>query len=393
MMHQIMNNLDYAIAQYPNELVTYGGNGQVFSNWIQFRLCLHYLSELDNDQTLVMSSGHPVGLFPSCYESPRCVITNGMMIPRFSTPDEYQRLFALNVTQYGQMTAGSWVYIGPQGIVHGTTLTVLNACRRMYGGKADTAGKVFLTSGLGGMSGAQAKAATITGVVGIIAEIDESHLKKRHAQGWLDEYTDNVDELITRVRKYKVLKETRSIGYHGNVVNIWEKLVEIYKETGEQIVDLGSDQTSCHDIKGGGYLPVDMKVKDAQELIAADPAEFLNRTQATLRRHIEAINYLSEKTNLYFWDYGNAFLLEAGRAGADVFREGSNTLYRYQSYVQDIMGDIFSLGFGPYRWIFASGTDEDLIKGDKIAIEVLEKIMASGNIRERIIKIMSIFLT
>ena len=384
MMHQIMNNLDYAIAQYPNELVTYGGNGQVFSNWIQFRLCLHYLAQLDVDQTLVMSSGHPVGLFPSSCESPRCVITNGMMVPRFSTPDEYQRLFALNVTQYGQMTAGSWCYIGPQGIVHGTTLTVLNACRRMYGGVADTAGKVFLTSGLGGMSGAQAKAATITGVVGIIAEIDESHLKKRHKQGWLDEYTSDVNELVERVRHYKKAKETRSIGYHGNVVDIWEKLVDVYKQTGEQIVDLGSDQTSCHDIKGGGYLPVDMAVKDAQALIAANPDEFLSRVQDTLRRHIDAINYLSERTNLYFWDYGNAFLLEAGRAGANVFRDGSTMLYRYQSYVQDIMGDIFSLGFGPYRWIFGSGTDEDLIKGDQIAIQVLEKIMDSGDIRRQI---------
>lgn len=375
MMHQIMNNLDYAIAQYPNELVTYGGNGQVFSNWIQFRLTLHYLSILDNDQTLVMYSGHPFGIFPSAPESPRCVITNGMMIPRFSTPEEYQKLFALNVTQYGQMTAGSWCYIGPQGIVHGTTLTVLNACRRIYG-TSDVAGKVFLTSGLGGMSGAQAKAATICGCVGVIAEIDLNHLIKRKNQGWLDEYYSDVDELIEKMRFYKAERKGISIGYHGNVVDIWERLVDIFNTTGEELVELGSDQTSCHDIKGGGYLPVGYTIEQGKEMVAADPEKFLTEVQATLRRHVEAINRLSEG-KLYFWDYGNAFLLEAGRAGADVFKTEEKINFKYPSYVQDIMGDIFSLGFGPYRWIMASGLEQDLLKGDEIAIKVLTDIMES----------------
>jgi len=376
MMHQIMNNLDYAIAQYPNELVTYGGNGQVFSNWMQFRLTMHYLSIMNEEQTLVMNSGHPLGLFPSSRNSPRCIITNGMMIPRFSTPSQYQKSFALGVTQYGQMTAGSWCYIGPQGIVHGTTLTVLNAFRRKFGSSSG-AGRVFITSGLGGMSGAQAKAATICGCIGVIAEIDKSHLIKRQKQGWLDIYTDDVDEIISLIRHYREEKRATSIGYHGNIVRLWEKLVEVYEKSGELLVDIGSDQTSCHDIRGGGYLPIELTAEDAKTYIATNEAKYLELVRGTLCRHINALNKLS-KAGLYFFDYGNAFLLEAGRAGADVFENGSTTKFKYPSYVQHIMGDIFSLGFGPYRWICSSGKPSDLKKTDEIAISVLEGIVDDG---------------
>lgn len=376
MMHQIMNNLDYDVAQYPNELVTYGGNGQVFSNWIQFRITLNYLSRMTSEQTLVMYSGHPFGLFPSSSEAPRCVITNGMMIPRWSTTEQYQKSFALGVSIYGQMTAGSWCYIGPQGIVHGTTLTLLNACRRKFG-TSDLSGKVFVTSGLGGMSGAQAKAASICGCVGVIAEADIYHLKKRHAQGWLDEYTSDLDTIITKIRTYSAEKKSISLGYQGNIVDLWERIAKIYVETGELLVDIGSDQTSCHDIRGGGYLPNGITSLQAKTFIASNENLFMEKVQETLRRHIDAINTLSEG-GLYFFDYGNAFLLEAGRAGADVFKTAAKKQFKYSSYVQHIMGDIFSLGFGPYRWICTSALESDLLKTDQIAIDVLESILESG---------------
>ncbi|KAK2713783.1 hypothetical protein QYM36_009608 [Artemia franciscana] len=377
-MLMIMNNLDSKVAQFPQELVTYGGNGQVFSNWAQFRLTMKYLSELDEDQTLVMYSGHPCGLFPSSPIAPRLVITNGMMIPKYSTSENYDRLFGLGVTMYGQMTAGSYCYIGPQGIVHGTTLTVLNAGRRYL--KLDSLkGIAFLTSGLGGMSGAQAKAATICGCVGIVAEVSYDALKKRFDQGWLLEITDDLDKLMERIREAKAKQESTSIGFHGNIVAIWERLVEEYNNTGELLVELGSDQTSCHCPFSGGYYPVQLTYKEANELLAENPEKFRELVKDSLRRQVLAINALADK-GLFFWDYGNAFLLEARRAGADVTKLGDLTglLFRYPSYVQDIMGDIFSLGFGPFRWICASGKAEDLEKTDKIAISVLENILSEG---------------
>ncbi|XP_054831811.1 urocanate hydratase [Eublepharis macularius] len=370
-MHMIMNNLDPAVAQFPQELVTYGGNGQVFSNWAQFWLVMHYLSEMTEEQTLVMYSGHPLGLFPSHRNAPRLVITNGMVIPNYSSRDEYEKLFAMGVTMYGQMTAGSYCYIGPQGIVHGTVLTVLNAGRR-YLGAENLAGKVFVTSGLGGMSGAQAKAAVIAGCVGIIAEVDEAALLKRHRQGWLMEITNSLDHCIVRLREARKHKVTLSLGYHGNVVDLWERLVDEFNKTGELLVDLGSDQTSCHNPFNGGYYPVQLNFKEANQLMASSPEEFKVLVQESLRRQVAAINKLSDQ-GMFFWDYGNAFLLEAQRAGADVGKEGaSKGEFRYPSYVQHIMGDIFSLGFGPFRWVCTSGSPEDLAITDSIAKSVLE---------------------
>ncbi|KAH0630186.1 hypothetical protein JD844_012899 [Phrynosoma platyrhinos] len=333
-MHMIMNNLDPAVAQFPQELVTYGGNGQVFSNWAQFWLVMHYLSEMTEDQTLVMCSGHPLGLFPSHRNAPRLVITNGMVIPNYSSRDEYEKMFAMGVTMYGQMTAGSYCYIGPQGIVHGTVLTVLNAGRR-YLGMENLAGKVFVTSGLGGMSGAQAKAAVIAGCVGIIAEVDEAALLKRHQQG--------------------------------------ERLLVEFEKTGDLLADLGSDQTSCHNPFNGGYYPVQLTFKEANQLMSSNPVKFRALVQESLRRQVAAINKLSDQ-GMFFWDYGNAFLLEAQRAGADVENRGaSKGTFRYPSYVQHIMGDIFSLGFGPFRWVCTSGNPEDLASTDCIASSVLEE--------------------
>ncbi|XP_005383891.1 PREDICTED: urocanate hydratase isoform X1 [Chinchilla lanigera] len=376
-MHMIMNNLDHAVAQFPQELVTYGGNGQVFSNWAQFWLTMHYLSKMTEDQTLVMYSGHPLGLFPSSPGAPRLVITNGMVIPNYSSRTEYEKLFALGVTMYGQMTAGSYCYIGPQGIVHGTVLTVLNAARR-YLGIEDLAGKVFVTSGLGGMSGAQAKAAVIVGCIGVIAEVDKEALVKRRQQGWLMEVTDSLDHCIERLRKARKKKEVLSLGYHGNIVDLWERLVHELDTTGELLVDLGSDQTSCHNPFNGGYYPVQLSFVEAQHLMASNPPAFKDLVQESLRRHISAINRLA-KEKFFFWDYGNAFLLEAHRAGADVAKKGAQkTEFRYPSYVQHIMGDIFSQGFGPFRWVCTSRDPQDLAVTDQLATSVLEKAIADG---------------
>uniref|UniRef100_A0A6I8N6N1 urocanate hydratase n=1 Tax=Ornithorhynchus anatinus TaxID=9258 RepID=A0A6I8N6N1_ORNAN len=376
-MHMIMNNLDPAVAQFPQELVTYGGNGQVFSNWAQFWLVMFYLSEMTEEQTLVMYSGHPLGLFPSDPSGPRLVITNGMVIPNYSSRSEYEKLFAMGVTMYGQMTAGSYCYIGPQGIVHGTVLTMLNAGRR-YLGVENLAGKVFVTSGLGGMSGAQAKAAVIAGCVGVIAEVDKAALVKRHQQGWLMEITDNLDHCITRLREARKKKISLSLGYHGNVVDLWERLVFELDTTGDLLVDLGSDQTSCHNPFNGGYYPVQLSFQEANELMATNPAKFRDLVQESLRRQVAAINRLSEK-NFFFWDYGNAFLLEAQRAGADIEKKGAKkTEFRYPSYVQHIMGEIFSLGFGPFRWVCTSGDPQDLETTDLIATTVLEEAIKQG---------------
>ncbi|XP_026578922.1 urocanate hydratase [Pseudonaja textilis] len=376
-MHMIMNNLDPAVAQFPQELVTYGGNGQVFSNWVQFWLVMHYLSEMTEEQTLVMYSGHPLGLFPSHCNAPRLVITNGMVIPNYSSREEYESMFAKGVTMYGQMTAGSYCYIGPQGIVHGTVLTVLNAGRR-YLGVENLSGKVFVTSGLGGMSGAQAKAAVIAGCVGIIAEVDEAALLKRHQQGWLMKITRSLDDCITQLREAKKNKMTLSLGYHGNVVDLWERLVDEFNTTGELLVDLGSDQTSCHNPFNGGYYPVQLNFRDANQLMSSDPIKFQALVKESLRRQVAAINKLSDQ-GMFFWDYGNAFLLEAQRAGADVAkRGGSKGEFRYPSYVQHIMGDIFSMGFGPFRWVCTSGDPEDLATTDFISTTVLEELIHQG---------------
>lgn len=376
-MHMVMNNLDPAVAQFPQELVTYGGNGQVFGNWAQFWLTMSYLSQMTEEQTLVMYSGHPLGLFPSSPGAPRLVITNGMVIPNYSSRAEYEKLFAMGVTMYGQMTAGSYCYIGPQGIVHGTVLTVLNAGRRYLGVK-DLAGKVFVTSGLGGMSGAQAKAAVIVGCIGVIAEVDRAALMKRHQQGWLMEVTDSLDQCIERLREARKRKEVLSLGYHGNVVALWERLVHELDTTGELLVDLGSDQTSCHNPFNGGYYPVQLGFEEAQRLMASDPAAFKSLVQESLRRQVSAINRLAQE-NFFFWDYGNAFLLEAQRAGADVEKKGGNkTEFRYPSYVQHIMGDIFSQGFGPFRWVCTSGDPQDLAVTDRLATSVLEEAIAEG---------------
>ncbi|XP_050835342.1 urocanate hydratase isoform X2 [Serinus canaria] len=376
-MLMIMNNLDPSVAQFPQELVTYGGNGQVFSNWAQFWLVMQYLSEMTEEQTLVMYSGHPLGLFPSHQRAPRLVITNGMVIPNYSSRDEYEKMFALGVTMYGQMTAGSYCYIGPQGIVHGTVLTVLNAGRR-YLRAEDLSGKVFVTSGLGGMSGAQAKAAVIAGCVGIIAEVDEAALVKRHKQGWLMEISNNLDHCIARLREARKKKIALSLGYHGNVVDLWERLVHELDTTGELLVDLGSDQTSCHNPFNGGYYPVQLSFEEGKQLLSSNPGKFRTLVQESLKRHVAAINKLADK-GMFFWDYGNAFLLEAQRAGADVAKKGANkTEFRYPSYVQHIMGDIFSLGFGPFRWVCTSGDPRDLATTDSIAMSVLEDSIRQG---------------
>ncbi|XP_020339091.1 urocanate hydratase [Oncorhynchus kisutch] len=380
-MLMIMNNLDHAVAQFPQELVTYGGNGQVFSNWAQFRLVMYYLSEMTEEQTLVMYSGHPAGLFPSLPSSPRAIITNGMVIPNYSSREQYEKMFALGVSMYGQMTAGSYCYIGPQGIVHGTMLTVLNAGRR-YLGSDDLRGRVLVTSGLGGMSGAQAKAAVIAGCVGVIAEVDEVPLRKRHEQGWLMEVTSDIEHCIQRIREAKRSKAPLSLGYHGNVVDLWERLLTEYERTGELLVDLGSDQTSLHNPFSGGYYPAQLSLHQANQLMATDPARFKTVVHESLCRQVAAINKLSE-AGMFFWDYGNAFLLEAQRAGAEVEKEGGGaTEFRYPSYVQHIMGDIFSLGFGPFRWVCTSGDPRDLTLTDDIAATVLEEI--SANVTERV---------
>lgn len=371
-MLMIQNNLDYAVAQHPHELITYGGNGAVFSNWAQYRLTMKYLAEMTNEQTLVMYSGHPMGLFPSHPEAPRVVVTNGMMIPNYSKPDDWERFNALGVTQYGQMTAGSYMYIGPQGIVHGTTITVLNAGRKIAKKGEDLAGKVFVTSGLGGMSGAQPKAGNIAGCITVCAEVNPKITHIRHSQGWINEVIENIDELILRVRKAQQNKEVVSIAYLGNVVDVWERFYEenIY-------IDLGSDQTSLHNPWAGGYYPAGISFEDANDMMANEPTLFKEKVQETLRRHAAAINKHTAK-GTYFFDYGNAFLLESSRAGADVMAPNGID-FRYPSYVQDIMGPMcFDYGFGPFRWVCTSGNPDDLAKTDTIACQVLEEMMQTA---------------
>lgn len=381
-MLMIQNNLDPAVAQFPDELITYGGNGSVFQNWAQYRLVMQYLSKMTEQQTLVMYSGHPLGLFPSSPGAPRVVVTNGMVIPNYSTQDDYERMNALGVTQYGQMTAGSYMYIGPQGIVHGTTITLLNAARMHLGLSDDSSlnGITFVTSGLGGMSGAQAKAATIAGAACIIAETNRHAAEKRHQQGWLTTVTDSMDDAIDQMVAAAEQKDAISIGYVGNIVELWERCVER-----EIRVDLGSDQTSLHNPYQGGYFPADYTYEESTNMLANEPERFISEVQSTLRRHAEAINVMSDR-GMYFWDYGNAFLLEASRAGADVMKDDGS--FRYPSYVEDIMGPLcFDYGFGPYRWVCTSGKASDLKKTDEIAAKVLHSMLddAPENIRQQIL--------
>lgn len=369
-MLMIQNNLDFAIAQHPHELITYGGNGAVFQNWAQYLLTMQYLATMTDEQTLVMYSGHPLGLFPSHKDAPRVVVTNGMVIPNYSSQDDWEKFNALGVSQYGQMTAGSYMYIGPQGIVHGTTITVMNAARKVAKNDEDPfAGKIFLTSGLGGMSGAQPKAGNIAKVISVVAEVNPVATYKRHEQGWVDEVISDLDELVDRIRKAQENKEVVSIAYDGNIVDVWEKFDE------EDIfVDLGSDQTSLHNPWAGGYYPVGQTYEESNKMMAEQPELFKEKVQETLRRHAAAVNKHTAK-GTYFFDYGNAFLLEASRAGADVMAADGIT-FRYPSYVQDIMGPMFfDYGFGPFRWVCTSGKQEDLETTDNIAASVLEEIM------------------
>ena len=363
-MLMIQNNLDHAVAQHPHELITYGGNGAVFQNWAQYRLVMQYLANMTEEQTLVMYSGHPMGLFPSHKDAPRVIVTNGMMIPNYSKPDDWERFNAMGVTQYGQMTAGSYMYIGPQGIVHGTTITVLNASRKQGG---TPAGKLFITAGLGGMSGAQPKAGNIAGVVSITAEINPSATDKRHSQGWVDEVYSDLDELFAKVNEARANKVARSFAYQGNVVDLWE-----YASEHDIQVDLGSDQTSLHNPFAGGYYPVGYSFEESKQMMAEEPEKFKDAVYASLRRHVAAVNKLTAK-GMYFFDYGNAFLLESSRAGADILNADGK--FRYPSYVQDIMGPMyFDYGFGPFRWVCTSGKEEDLAVTDEIACNVLEEI-------------------
>ncbi|WP_306641197.1 urocanate hydratase [Sanyastnella coralliicola] len=366
-MLMIQNNLDYAVAQHPNELITYGGNGAVFQNWAQYHLVMKYLSEMTEEQTLVMYSGHPLGLFPSHKDAPRVVVTNGMMIPNYSKPDDWEKFNALGVTQYGQMTAGSYMYIGPQGIVHGTTITVLNAGRKLTGG-GSLAGKLFVTAGLGGMSGAQPKAGNIAGVVSVTAEVNPAAAYKRHEQGWVDEVITDINELCEKVRASKEAGEVKSYAYLGNIVDVWEAF-----DAQNIHVDLGSDQTSLHNPWAGGYYPADISFEDANEMMAAEPEKFRDAVKETLRRHAGAVNRHTAK-GTYFFDYGNAFLLESSRAGADVMAADGKR-FKYPSYVQDILGPMcFDYGFGPFRWVCCSGDPADLQLTDNIACEVLEEM-------------------
>ena len=371
-MLMIQNNLSYAVAQHPHELITYGGNGAVFQNWAQYLLTMKYLSEMTDEQTLVMYSGHPMGLFPSHKDAPRVVVTNGMVIPNYSKPDDWEKFNALGVSQYGQMTAGSYMYIGPQGIVHGTTITVLNAFRKI---KKSPKGGLFVTSGLGGMSGAQPKAGNIAGCITVCAEVNPKITKIRHEQKWVDEIHNNLDELVARVRKAQENEETVSLAYLGNVVEVWEKFDQENLK-----IDIGSDQTSLHNPWAGGYYPVGISFEESNKMMAENPELFKDKVQESLRRHAAAINKHTEK-GTYFFDYGNAFLLECSRAGADVLSENP-TLgreFKFPSYVQDIMGPMcFDYGFGPFRWVCTSGKPADLQKTDEIACEVLEEIMKNS---------------
>lgn len=367
-MMMIQNNLDPAVAQHPHELITYGGNGAVFQNWAQYRLTMQYLSEMTDEQTLVMYSGHPLGLFPSHPNAPRVVVTNGMVIPNYSKPDDWERFNALGVSQYGQMTAGSYMYIGPQGIVHGTTITVLNAARKVFGKEKDHKMPLFVSSGLGGMSGAQPKAGNIAGVVSVVAEINPHAAEKRHAQGWVDELHYNLDELISAVKKAVEERRVVSMAYVGNVVDLWERLAKDNVQ-----VDLGSDQTSLHNPYAGGYYPVGMSLEESNKMMAEDPDTFRERVFDSLRRQVAAINKLTAQ-GMYFFDYGNAFLLMSSRAGADIMKDAQH--FRYPSYVQDIMGPMFfDYGFGPFRWACTSCSPADLELTDQLATEVLVELM------------------
>ena len=394
-MLMLSNNLDHAVAQHPHELITYGGNGAVFQNWAQYRLAMQYLAQMTEEQTLVLYSGHPMGLFPSHKDAPRVVVTNGMVIPNYSSKDHWEKFNALGVSQYGQMTAGSFMYIGPQGIVHGTTITLLNAARMQDVKNAGNAerdmensvgikrkSKLFISSGLGGMSGAQPKAAVIAGMVGVIAEVNEKAIHTRHSQGWVDEVYDNLDNLLTRIKLAVDGGEHVSIAYHGNVVDLWERLAQ------EDIkVDLGSDQSSLHNPWAGGYYPVGYSFEESNRMMAEEPEKFKECVRESLRRHVAAVNKLTAK-GMYFFDYGNAFLLESSRAGADIFTPGADATtqdtenfrrFKYPSYVQDIMGPLFfDYGFGPYRWVCTSSKPEDLAYTDKLATDVLEEIMATA---------------
>lgn len=371
-MAMIQNNLDPRVAQHPHELIIYGGNGAIFQNWAQYRLTMKYLAEMTDEQTLSMYSGHPMGLFPSHKDAPRVVVTNGMVIPNYSKQDDWERFNALGVSQYGQMTAGSYMYIGPQGIVHGTTITVMNAARKQLkakgiaGTRENMKGMLFVTAGLGGMSGAQPKAGNIAGVVSVTAEINPLAARKRYDQGWVDELHEDLDELMPRIRKATAGKETVSLAYVGNVVDLWERLAD------EDIpVELGSDQTSLHNPWAGGYYPAGLSFEESVRMMAGEPERFKEAVKASLRRHVAAINRLSAK-GMYFFDYGNAFLLESSRAGADILKEDGT--FRYPSYVQDIMGPLyFDYGFGPFRWVCMSERPEDLAKSDEIAVNVLKK--------------------
>ncbi|MCF8274654.1 MAG: urocanate hydratase [Flavobacteriaceae bacterium] len=371
-MLMIQNNLNPAVAQHPEELITYGGNGAVFQNWAQYLLTMQYLATMTDEQTLHMYSGHPMGLFPSSKEAPRVVITNGMMIPNYSKPDDWEKFNALGVTQYGQMTAGSFMYIGPQGIVHGTTITIMNAFRNILQKEVTPKGKIFLTAGLGGMSGAQPKAGNIAGCITVCAEVNPKAATKRHEQGWVDVLIDNMTHLIERVKQAQKNNETVSIAFIGNVVDVWEQFYN-----NDIFIHVGSDQTSLHIPWTGGYYPVDISYDDANKLISEQPELFKQKVQETLRRHADAINKHAER-GTYFFDYGNAFLLEASRAGADIMNE-NNIDFKYPSYVQDILGPMcFDYGFGPFRWVCTSGKSEDLDKTDRIALRVLQEIFKTA---------------
>ena len=376
-MAMIQNNLDYRVAQHPHELITYGGNGAVFQNWAQYRLAMQYLATMTDEQTLVMYSGHPLGLFPSHKDAPRVIVTNGMVIPNYSSQDNWERFNAMGVSQYGQMTAGSYMYIGPQGIVHGTTITVMNAARKQLRARGiaptfeNIHGMLFVTAGLGGMSGAQPKAGVISGVVSVIAEINPKATQKRYEQGWVDEVYDSLDALLPRIREAREKKQAVSLAYQGNIVDLWERLAE----EGVQ-VDLGSDQTSLHNPWAGGYYPVGYSYEESNRMMAEEPERFQECVKESLRRQAAAINKLADK-GMYFFDYGNAFLLEASRAGADIVRPDGT--FRYPSYVQDIMGPMFfDYGFGPFRWVCMSEKPEDLQKSDDIAVRVLEEIASTA---------------
>lgn len=376
-MLMLSNNLDESVAQHPHELITYGGNGSVFQNWAQYRICMQYLSQITEQQTLVLYSGHPLGIFPSGPSAPRLVVTNGMVIPNYSSPVDYERLNALGVSQYGQMTAGSFMYIGPQGIVHGTTITLLNAGRKISGSEeADLGGQVFVTSGLGGMSGAQPRATEIAGGICLVAEVNPNAVRLRKKQGWVTEVHRDLDKILLRMEKARREKEVISLAYHGNIVELWEKLV-----SGDVEIQLGSDQTSLHNPYAGGYYPVGLSFDEANVMMTGQPGLFREKVQESLRSHVEAINTMTER-GMYFWDYGNAFLLEAGRAGAEVFLDDNK--YRYPSYVEDIMGPLFfDYGFGPFRWVCTSSRKEDLQVTDEIAIRVLESMSINSPLRIR----------